>query len=86
MKKLILLLLMFSNLSLANGTYDMAKNQGCESGKNEAGDAWHKYEKDVDRYVKDEYYKAGWDDGYRKCRAEADRINNAISDSLNRGW
>lgn len=86
MNKYLLLLLTVSNFALANGTYDMAMNEGCESGKNAAGDSWHKFQKDVDRYVKDPYYKAGWDDGFNKCKSESDRINNAISDSLNRGW
>lgn len=86
MKHLTFLLVLFSNLCFANGTYDMAMNEGCESGKNAAGESWHKFQKDVDRYIKDQYYKAGWDDGYAKCKAESDRINGVITDSLNRGW
>jgi hypothetical protein len=86
MKKYIFTLLMFSSVAMANGTYDMAKNQGCESGKHDSGETWHKFDKDVDRYIKDDYYKTGWDDGYRKCKSEADNLNNIINDSLNRGW
>ena len=86
MNKYLIALFFVSNVALANGTYDMAMNEGCESGKNASGETWHKFQKDVDRYIKDPYYKTGWDDGYAKCKAQSDNINNIITDSLNRGW
>ena len=84
MKVLFIILSFWSMVAVANGIYDLAMNEGCESGKNVSGDTWHPYTKDVDKYVQDAYYKAGWDDGFNKCKAESDRINGIISDSINK--
>lgn len=82
-----LLVLSFSGLALANsGTYDMAVNQGCESGKNAAGQSWHKFQKDVDKYINDPYYKNGWDDGFAQCKGEADNVNRAVDDALSNNF
>ena len=68
MKVLFIILSFWSMVAVANGTYDLAMNEGCESGKNVSGDTWHPYTKDVDKYVQDAYYKAGWDDSFNKCK------------------
>lgn len=84
MKKIIVLLaLIVPTLAIANGTYDMALEHGCISGKRDAGQTWREFSKDVDRYIADPYYKNGWDDGYRQCKADIDRINGAIDDAFN---
>jgi Holliday junction resolvase RusA-like endonuclease len=76
-------LALFSNVALANGTYDMAINDGCISGKRDAGQTWRQFTKDVDKYIADPYHKNGWDDGYRQCKADLDNINKAVDDAFN---
>jgi hypothetical protein len=66
--------------------YKEGTEHGCSAGKNSAGDTWHPFSKDVDKYVNDKYYKTGWDDGFNKCKTESLELNRAITDSLNRGW
>jgi hypothetical protein len=62
--------------------YDEAAQHGCSSGSNATGDFTKKYYKDVDRYIKDPYYKNGWDDGFNQCKGQGELINGVINNSV----
>jgi hypothetical protein len=83
MKRIITAMMLLPCIAFANGTYEMALEHGCISGKRDAGQTWRELTKDIDKYVGDPYYKSGWDDGYRQCKADLDRINGAIDDAFN---
>lgn len=46
---------------------------GCRTG-NDDGNS-----KDVHRYINDDEYKVGWDDGYRVCAANLLHLRNVIN-------
>jgi hypothetical protein len=64
-------------------SYNAGVQHGCSSGNNASGDYSKQFKKDVDKYIGDQYYKTGWDDGFQQCKAQGEIINRAISDSLN---
>ena len=67
-------------------SYNQAIQQGCNTAKADGGILGYRNEKNIDSYIKDEYYKAGFDDGYKKCKAESDRIHDAYRDSQPYRW
>lgn len=76
MKYLLIALMLISFNALAGDTeYQQGYEDGCQSGK---ADYLHPFKKDVDRYIKDDYYKTGWQDGFRRCEAEYKAINDAV--------
>ncbi len=62
--------------------FQQGANHGCNSGYSAGGDITKSYQKDVEQYIKNEYYKTGWNDGYAKCKAVADLAGQAIDNSL----
>ena len=50
--------------------YKEGYQSGCDSGYVSAGNPYYRFNKDVNRYSKDELYKQGWDDGYNICRGK----------------
>jgi hypothetical protein len=62
--------------------YQQGSNDGCSSGNNAGGNWTYKFQKDVDRYIKDQYYKTGWDDGFTKCKSVADSVGRAVDNAL----
>jgi CO dehydrogenase nickel-insertion accessory protein CooC1 len=83
---LLTTLLITSQAVLADdkdASYNMGTQHGCEAGGNATGDYTKAFKKDVDRYINDQYYKTGWDDGFQQCKAQGEIINRAIQDSLN---
>ena len=50
--------------------YMEGHEDGCESGRSDAGDDPYEYTftKDVRRYETDEVYRQGWDRGFEECR------------------
>jgi len=66
--------------------YNQASIHGCNSAKADGGILGYRNEKNVDSYVKDEYYRTGYDDGYKKCKAESDRIDDAFQSSAPYRW
>jgi hypothetical protein len=85
MNKLLLALLLTSSIAYANkDIYHVAKGIGCDAAKADTGDPYSRNEKDIDRYVKEEYYRIGFDDGYKLCMAERDRFQRNIDDAVRR--
>jgi hypothetical protein len=62
--------------------YEEAAQHGCNSGSNATGNYAKQYYKDVDRYIKDPYYKNGWDDGFNQCKGQGELINGVINNSV----
>ena len=62
--------------------YNEGAVHGCDSGSNSTGDWTKKFQKNVDQYIKNPYYKNGWDDGFAKCKGNGEIINNVINKSL----
>ena len=67
-------------------SYNTAINDGCNTAKADGGMLGYRANKDIDKYVKDEYYKTGFDDGYKKCKAESDRMHDAYEASRPYRW
>lgn len=44
---------------------------GCSSGREAAGAISGGFRKDVPRYLVDNHYSSGWDDGFRQCQGLA---------------
>jgi len=61
--------------------YVRGQHDGCDMGKKASG-AWINANKDIDAYVKDRYYKVGYDEGFIQCKSEGDRINQIINDNI----
>lgn len=64
--------------------YNEGNRHGCSSGANTGGDWTQKFIKDIDQYVKNEYYKTGWNDGFAKCKAISDDAARIIDHSIYR--
>jgi hypothetical protein len=64
--------------------YNEGTQHGYESGLNTTGDWTRKFQKNIDKYVDNKYYKAGWDDGFAKGKGLGDSVNNSIDNSLRR--
>ncbi len=64
-------------------SYKEGSVHGCQSGRNVSG-SFTSFQKNIDEYVKNPYYKSGWDDGFSKCKAQGDRDNRAIDDAVNK--
>lgn len=62
--------------------YKEGMKHGCDSGSNASGNYVKQFQKDIDRYVKDAYYKSGWDDGFARCKGQGDQINDVITNSF----
>ena len=62
--------------------YNEGKSHGCDSGSNATGNYAKQFQKDIDRYVKDQYYKMGWDDGFAQCKGQGQLINDVITNSF----
>lgn len=67
-------------------SYRQAANDGCSSAKADGGIWGYSNNKDIDSYVNNDYYKTGYDDGYKKCKAESDRIDDAWISSQPYRW
>lgn len=52
-----------------------ALRMGANQGKN---NFLSPFKKDIESYVKDEYYKAGWNDGHAKCKADYEELGKAL--------
>lgn len=63
-------------------SYESGSINGCDSGANASGNYAKSFYKDVNKYIKDVYYKSGWDDGFAKCKAQGEMINNVINKSI----
>lgn len=63
-------------------SYKLGMQHGCDSGGNASGNYTKQFSKDIDKYVKDAYYKSGWDDGFAQCKGQGEMINDAINKSL----
>lgn len=59
--------------------YNEGTKHGCNSGHNTGGNWTYQFQKDVDQYVKNEYYKTGWNDGFAKCKAMEDQVRDVIN-------
>lgn len=62
--------------------YKLGTEHGCSSGYNAGGDITSQFKKDVKLYIKDEYYKNGWNDGFTKCKSIADSTGSSIDNAL----
>lgn len=62
--------------------YKLGANHGCDSGSNATGNYTKKFTKDINQYVKDQYYKSGWDDGFAQCKGQGEMINGVINNSV----
>ena len=84
MKQFIVAVALLTSLSAiaSEENYELGKQHGCGTGKVDAGSWGYRAEKDVDLYVNDNYYRTGWDDGYRHCKAEADKTRRIILDNI----
>jgi hypothetical protein len=67
-------------------SYMVAIEHGCHSGHASAGSVVYRHKKDVDAYIKNPYYKEGWDSAYIRCRTDQLRTQQMITDSLMSGW
>jgi hypothetical protein len=78
-KTIILCMALLSTSLQANEfNYNLGAEDGCQSGKD---DIFHPFKKDIELYVKDAYYKTGWDDAYLKCRQEHEQFNKIFDES-----
>jgi hypothetical protein len=50
--------------------YARGYDDGCASGKENAGGFFAEARKDASRYGADDQYRQGWDDGFAKCRRD----------------
>lgn len=71
-----------ANQAPTQTAYNEGVKHGCSSGYNTGGDWTSAFQKDIDKYVKDEYYKTGWNDGFTKCKGIADLAGQSIDNSL----
>ncbi|KQT42227.1 hypothetical protein ASG44_05540 [Methylophilus sp. Leaf459] len=62
--------------------YQLGSREGCNAGRNASGAWGTSFTKNDDLYVNNQNYKTGWDDGFAKCKAEGDNLNNIIRDSV----
>lgn len=62
--------------------YKLGAGHGCDSGSNATGNYEKRFTKDVNQYVKDVYYKSGWDDGFAQCKGRGEMINGVINNSI----
>jgi hypothetical protein len=89
MKLLFLAIILISNVAYSASNseylYNLGKDHGCSTGYSHSGNWLYKAQKDIDLYVKDEYYKTGFEEGYRYCKGKQDLVNNVIDQSL-RGY
>lgn len=78
-KTIILLLLACSlNAQADDATYQQGMQDGCSSANNN----WlNPFIKNVELYIKDPYYKTGWDDAYMKCKQEHDVMDKILEQS-----
>lgn len=78
-KAIILLLLLFTlNAHADDATYQQGMQDGCSSAKNN----WlNPFVKNVDLYIKDPYYKTGWDDAYLKCKQDDEVMTKILEQS-----
>ena len=80
MTKTIILALML--LSLNAHADEQTYNQGLQDGCSSANNDWlNPFIKNVELYIKDAYYKTGWDDAYMKCKQEHDLMFKIIEQS-----
>lgn len=47
---------------------------GCGSGYVAAGHSYAKFAKNIDRFIADQVYKIGWEDGFATCKGTYDSI------------
>jgi hypothetical protein len=89
MKALIVGMVLISNLahSASNSEYlyTLGKEHGCSTGYSNSGNWLYRAQKDIELYVKDAYYKAGFEEGYLECKGRQDLVNGVIDQSL-RGY
>lgn len=80
MTKAIILLLLICSLSASaeEQNYNQGLQDGCSSANN---DLFNPFVKNVELYIKDPYYKTGWDDAYMKCKQEHDVMTKILNDS-----
>ena len=62
--------------------YTDGQKDGCSSGNNATGNYVYTFKKDVDRYIGNQYYKSGWDDGFAQCKGQGELINDVITNTL----
>jgi hypothetical protein len=67
-----------ANQPASEKDYNEGSQHGYDSGLNTTGDWTRKFQKNVDKYVDNKYYKAGWDDGFAKGKGLGDSVNNSI--------
>jgi hypothetical protein len=67
-----------ANQPASERDYNEGTQHGYESGLNTTGDWTRKFQKNIDKYVDNKYYKAGWDDGFAKGKGLGDSVNNSI--------
>ena len=70
-----------NSLSPNQKIYEQAAQHGYNSGKNATG-SFNQFQKDIELYVNNPYYKSGWDDGFQKGKAEGENMNAIIRDSV----
>jgi hypothetical protein len=81
-KAIILCMALLSTSLHANEfNYNQGVEDGCQSGKD---DIFHPFKKDIELYVKDAYYKTGWDDAFIKCKSDSEKLDKIIKESF--GW
>lgn len=79
---LIALLTLTAPAIASQENYQLGLQHGCGTGKADAGSWGFERNKDIELYLNDKYYKVGWDDGYRQCKAESDAVFRAIDNSI----
>ncbi|MGJ7513444.1 hypothetical protein ACSFE6_03760 [Pseudomonas baetica] len=66
-------------------------DDGCSSGRQAAGAISGEFRKNVPRYLKDQNYAEGWNDGFRQCQAiresqEREDYRNSHRDERDKAW
>lgn len=62
--------------------YKEGRQHGCDSGSNATGNYTKQFQKDIERYVNNAYYKSGWDDGFAQCKGQGELVNDVITNSF----
>ncbi len=58
--------------------YRAGYNDGCPSGEAAAGHIYARHRKDVERALRDERYRMGWEDGFRSCKARHEGVQRML--------
>lgn len=62
--------------------YIDGEKHGCSSGHYTGGTYTYKFQKDVNQYINNAYYKTGWDDGFAKCKGLSDSVGRSFDNAL----